>query len=143
MASNYVLHLTQVQRDREARKEERRDRAFGRRIEDLRDLQDAVGELVKIHARLQILANAGTGELEAEVEAVVIEGISVFTLVAKYQARVHDSALDSLLSELSEASNAWTEVQKVGGEWESSVMSFTKATKAVQKRIGELLTDSD
>jgi hypothetical protein len=58
-------------------------------VEDLRDLQDAVGELVKIHAWLQILANAGTGTLQAEVEAVVIEGISVFGLVAKYQARVH------------------------------------------------------
>lgn len=112
-------------------------------VQDLRDLQDAVGELVKIHARLQILANAGTGTLQAEVEAVVIEGISVFGLVAKYQARVHDSILDSLLSELAEASNAWTEVQKVGGGWESPALSFTRATRAVQKRIGELLRNPD
>jgi hypothetical protein len=73
-------------------------------VQDLRDLQDAVGELVKIHAGLQILANARTGTLQAEVEAVVIEGISVFGLVAKYQARVHESILDSLLRELAEAS---------------------------------------
>jgi hypothetical protein len=57
------------------------------------EIQDAVGAVGAIHARLQILANAGSESTMKALEAVVIEGIAAFSLVAKYQARVHDPTL--------------------------------------------------